>query len=131
MEQLLSSPVQIAKPHALPFRVIFEEHRRRRRQDLLRNAATFLLPTDAEPLEEFAEQALIAHIHRQEQAYEKLAEANAAIEAGDFSTPTNITKDDPGLSAYAPTPPDVDSLLKECEKADEPLKQILHSMEAS
>jgi hypothetical protein len=108
MKSLLSVPVQLAEPHALPFRIIFEEHRRRNSPVLL--AACSLL----EPIPGLAaDQLLAAAILRQEAAYATLARTNQMISDGDYHGPP------------------LDGLLEICRETDEPLKQILHIMNAS
>jgi len=108
VESLLTRPLQIAQPHALPFRVIFEEHRRRRERDLLDAAFDVLKP----PTQQQAGAYLLASILHQESTYKDLADATEAISVG---TRTE----------------GVDQLLADCRDADDPLKKILHLMDAS
>jgi hypothetical protein len=70
VEPLLKDPFQPALPHALPFRVVFEEHRRRREAKLLEHAANVFgcKPSDAL-------NALTGAIRVQENTYARLADA--------------------------------------------------------
>ncbi len=117
MEPLLKSPVQLAEPEALPFRVIFEEHRRRRNSELVSKARKVLFHPDEAPEDSVVAAALREKIEEQEAAYEKLKAANDQIETCEEIEPSKR--------------PNLDGLLEDCEKADRPLKQILHLMDTS
>ncbi len=108
METLLEIPVQLAQPHALPFRVIFEEQRRRREAELLKHAGKVL--GAATPAAAAA--ALLEHIAAQEKAYAELAEVNAEIAAGKLQMGS-------------------DDNVKACLAADDALTKILHLMNSS
>ncbi len=111
METLALTPVQPAIPHALPFRVFFEEYRLRREADLLDNVRAELKQTDA--TDEEAAAALLALVAAQEQAY---ADLSASLLPA-------VVADKPGTI--------IRKKLRKCDAADEPLKHILHRMEAS
>jgi hypothetical protein len=115
VESLLIAPVQHARPHALPFRTIFEEHRQRRQDDLLDSAAEVFRGQDGLISREEAGKRLRASIEAQEKAYEALADANEAIAKG--------------VGDY--TVDRLDQLAHDCHRADDPLKRVLHLMEAS
>jgi len=108
VESLLIVPVQLAQPHALPFRVIFEEHLLRRESELLDHAIKVLAPVPGES----ARESLLKSILVQEKAYETLAQATEDISIGVRAT-------------------GVDVELEACRSADDPLKKILHLMNAS
>jgi hypothetical protein len=117
MDTLLKGPVQSMQPHALPFRVIFEEHLTRNKAGLLRNAKTILAEGTAEVKapagKEKPENMLLSCIAKQENAYEALAVANKDISEGRS----------PRVS--------LDILIANCKKSDERLKLLLHSLESS
>ena len=109
MQSFLKDPVGPALPHALPFRVVFEEFRRRRETDFLAAAAA-LFPAS---LTETSEERLLTALLAQETAYEDLAKANKRLE------------DDPTYQ------PPLDDLFAACHATDIPLKHMLHRMKAS
>ncbi len=109
MQSFLKDPVGPAQPHALPFRVLFEEFRRRRETDFLAATAALFPPSATETSEE----RLLAALLAQETAYETLAAANKRLE------------NDPTYQ------PPLDQLFATCYATDIPLKQMLHRMKAS
>jgi hypothetical protein len=124
MESLLEVPVQSVAPHALPFRVLLEEYRRRRFTTLLRRLEMVIaeMPLAERPspdpaagtltIDQKAEEQLKLLLERQETAYRKLETATNAIANGE-------NRDE------------LDGLVDACQKADQPLKKLLHRMDAS
>jgi hypothetical protein len=121
MESLLEVPVQCVGSHALPFRVLLEEYRRRRFTNLLRRLKAVIAqmhqddrpsPGSASTADQQAEEQLRVLLKEQEAAYQKLENATKAIADGTER-------------------PDLDGLVKDCQKADQPLKKLLHRMDAS
>jgi hypothetical protein len=112
MEPLLTTNVQAALSHALPFRLLFEEHRRRREPDLLANATTVFAAMTQPPAGADTAAQILQAVETQEACYAALEEATAAIAAGTSMHP-------------------LDTLVANCQAADAPLKSILHKMEAS
>jgi hypothetical protein len=115
VETLLIVPVQLAQPHGLPFRAIFEEHRRRRPDLLDKAVEVFQEPGSPAISREDVADFLQEKIAAQEVAYTSLARANDAIEAGSGSY----------------TVAELDQLAHDCHQADNPLKRLLHLMDAS
>ena len=106
MESFLEKSAQTVEAHSLPFRVIFEEHLRRNRVELLAQAKLIFRW-------ESPEEALRDEIVKQENAYRDLAAANLSI--GEGRCP---------LSS-------LDELTAKCEVHDDRLKRLLHAMNAS
>lgn len=118
MEILLEGPVQNMQPHALPFRAILAEHLKRNRPALLHNVKTILAVESPEAkvvteAKEKPEDMLLSCIAEQEHAYEALADANKDVSEG------------------RPLKDSMDVLIANCNKSDEKLKLLLHSMESS
>jgi hypothetical protein len=110
MDSILTAPAQLARPHALPFRTLFEEHLRRGgpARPFTRALETMFPPTDGAGSVEQLDHA----IRQQEKAYAELNEARQAIAAGKRLTGT-------------------DQELSQCVAADAPLKKLLHQADAS
>ena len=145
MESLLTAPVQLASPHAIPFRTIFEEHLQRRQNHFMHAVATVFdpavqawhaeqvrnpertdppCPTVAPVIEgELAPPermlALLQAVRRQENAYAALAKAIDDIENG---------RPDPSTKCLRT---DFERELGECADADGPLKRVLQLTDAS
>ena len=109
MDSLLLAPVQLAQPHAIPFRTTFEEHLRRQQPEFMAALAIKFPPTLAGG--DSVEQ-LEAEISKQEAAYGALALAYQEI------------KD--GLRQAGP-----DDELQVCANSERKLKELLHASNAS
>jgi hypothetical protein len=115
MKSFLIHPTQCAQPHALPFRVMFEEARRGRADKLLAGAEQ-ALRREGDPGALGADEVearLRTALRDQEHAYQRLATNDTSIAAG---------KGDPS---------EIGNLLESCRIADKPLKEILHSLESN
>ena len=118
MEILLEGPVQSMQPHALPFRAILAEHLKRNKAGLLRNVEIILAEENPEAevlakAKERPEEMLLSCIAKQEHAYKALADANQDVSEGQ------------------PLRDSLDVLIANCNKSDEKLKLLLHSLESS
>ena len=106
-DTLLVADVQPALAHALPFRVLFEEHLRRRPAELLKQADRIFKPV----LPDTPLNALRTSLTAQETAYTALQKTSEEVREG---------KD---LK--------LDGCLKVCFEADRDLKLLLHRMDSS
>jgi len=113
MDSLLKSPVQLALPHAIPFRVILEEHRRRNYPRLIEEAKKVLCVSAANPPAIDVETRIAGALNAQEKAYEDLLATQNAITSGE------------------PLGKDLQVQIDKCARADWPLINLLHGMEAT
>jgi hypothetical protein len=108
LDSLLLAPVQVAQPHAIPFRTIFEEHLRRRQPEFMA-ALTAMFPPAVASGDSVTQ--LEAEISRQEAAYRALASAYEQIQNGRLTGP--------------------DQELRRCANSERKLKELLHLTDAS
>jgi Patatin-like phospholipase len=128
----MSSPAMVTYPclaHALPFRTFMGEYRVRREQDLA-DAVTRCILQQSKPPGDPAEvwNALEAALARSEDAYRELLAAKDVLK--------NITREtNESTEAYTARvklgQKQVLQSENDCKAADEPLKRMLHAMDAS
>lgn len=110
-----SVDLQAARPHALPFRVLFEEAVRCHPQRLHNAVAQILWRTTSDKVsKDEAFGRLNDQIALQESAYLALENNSRQIATGDPDAPKRQ-----------------DSLIETCADADRPLKSVLHAMNTS
>jgi hypothetical protein len=107
LDSLLLAPVQLAPPHSIPFRTIFEEHLRREQPNFIAALPKVFPATPTATSETLLEEAICA----QEAAYSALASAYQQIKQG------------------RPTGPELE--LKACAESERKLKEVLHETNAS
>jgi hypothetical protein len=108
LDSFLLAPVQLAQPHAIPFRTIFEEHLRRRQPEFMAALADMFPVT---PAGDDSVMQLEEEISRQEAAYGALAMAYQQIKDGRKTGP--------------------DDELRRCADSERKLKELLHLTNAS